>query len=251
MNGHLMVSKRSRVTLRTGVKPSPPVRGTHQLQTPYVRMGLVPNSLELFQVRWACTEARLAVLIRRVRIPLAMRACLKEVQGRPAGNPTRYSNGFRDFQSKSEWLFARRILVFERDRIRNYSFESGNNGQGRHNRFWCIIIECLWRNTKFSLRIKNYPRGQLQKNCPPSRVDIIIQHSLMARRCLETILIEKIFVDDAVITIKADFQSPSLSLSRFSLNYYRILKSFPLWKDFGKLGVFPRRAIILLSPRAK
>ena len=87
-NGHLMVSKRSRVTLRTGVKPSPPVRGTHQLQTPYVRMGLVPNSLELFQVRWACTEARLAVLIRRVRIPLAMRACLKEVQGRPAGNPS-------------------------------------------------------------------------------------------------------------------------------------------------------------------
>lgn len=131
-NGHLMVSKRSRVTLRTGVKPSPPLRGTHQLQTPYVRMGLVPNSLELFQVRWACTEARLAVLIRRVRIPLAMRACLKEVQGRPAGNPTRYSNGFRDFQSKSEWLllFASRILVFERDRIRNYSFESGNNGQG-------------------------------------------------------------------------------------------------------------------------
>lgn len=127
----------------------------------------------------------------------------------------------------------------------------GTMVKDEHDGFWCIMIECLWGNTKFSLRIKNYPRGQVQKNCPPSRVDIIIQHSLMARRCLETILIEKIFVDDAVITIKADFQSPSLSLSRFSLNYYRILKSFPLWKDFGKLGVFPRRAIILLSPRAK
>lgn len=104
----------------------------------------------------------------------------------------------------------------------------GTMVKDEHDGFWYIMIECLSGNTKFSLRIKNYPRGQVQKNCPPSRVDIIIQHSLMARRCLETILIEKIFVDDAVITIKADFQSPSLSLSRFSLNYYRILKSFPL-----------------------
>lgn len=92
----------------------------------------------------------------------------------------------------------------------------GTMVKDEHDGFWCIMIECLSGNTKFSLRIKNYPRGQVQKNCPPSRVDIIIQHSLMARRCLETILIEKIFVDDAVITIKADFQSPSLSLSRVS-----------------------------------
>lgn len=71
-------------------------------------------------------------------------------------------------KSKSEWLllFARRILVFERDRIRDYSFESGNNGQGGRNGFWCIMIECLSGNTKFSLRIKNYPRGQLQKIVP-------------------------------------------------------------------------------------
>lgn len=247
-NGHLMVSKRSRV--RTW-EP-------------------VSNPLPLFVERINCRHRTCVWDLSQ--IPQNYSKCVERARKR--GSPcwlgasafpwpcvhawkrykgiratTRYSNGFRDFQSKSEWLLASRILVFERDRIRNYSFESGNN-EDEHDGF-CIIIECLWGNTKFSLRIKNYPRGQVQKNCLPSRVDIIIQHSLMARRCLETILIEKIFVDDAVITIKADFQSPSLSLSRFSLNYYRILKSFPLWKDFGKLGVFPRRAIILLSPRAK
>lgn len=214
MNGHLMVSKRSRVTLRTGVKPSPPVRGTHQLQTPYVRMGLVPNSLELFQVRWACTEARLAVLIRRVRIPLAMRACLKEVQGNPS-NDTVFQR-FSWFPVQNGCCYLRGGFWYSNETgfviIRS---KVGTMVKDEHDGF-CIIIECLWGNTKFSLRIKNYPRGQVQKNCPPSRVDIIIQHSLMARRCLETILIEKIFVDDAVITIKADFQSPSLSLSRVS-----------------------------------
>lgn len=85
VDGHLMVSKWSGMTLISlSLSASLTVRGTHsrQLQTPYVRTGLVPNSLELFQVRWACTEARLPVLIRRVRIscgriPLAMRACLE------------------------------------------------------------------------------------------------------------------------------------------------------------------------------
>lgn len=76
--------KRNDLNLSLSLSVSLTVRGTHsrQLQTPYVRTGLVPNSLELFQVRWACTEARLPVLIRRVRIscgriPLAMRACLE------------------------------------------------------------------------------------------------------------------------------------------------------------------------------
>lgn len=50
------------------------LRGTHscQSQTPYVRMGPVPNSLQLFRVRSASGEVYLSVLIRRIPVTICV-----------------------------------------------------------------------------------------------------------------------------------------------------------------------------------